>query len=227
MLAQAGLGTAGLQFVGDGRGAADPSTLTVWACSNVDASVGVCAAERGRHGTSMHPNDAPTNPVRDADIEAFAAAFTDGLDGLHGDEPAPLVIAADRSDDFLDVALLDPDRTEVVAAIDQVTSGARRILGTASRVAWSPTPDGASSPAWLVVVVGVARPVFAAVRCDQDTRWQLLTPDQLPWFALSTAAGLRGAVERGEPLRLKVGSDPGLFRRPDEGEPPVDEHGSL
>lgn len=175
----------------------------------------------------MNPDDAHPGPVSDDDVEAFAAAFTAGIDGLDENASASLVVAADRADGGLDAAVLEGAGADAVAAIDQVTSGRRRILGMASRVAWARRRHEASSPAWLLVVVAVGQPVLAAVRRDGEAGWWRLGQEQLPWFALSTAAALRGAVERGDPLRLKVGSDPGIFQRPDEGEPPVDEQGHL
>ena len=188
----------------------------------------VCALGRGQHRTGMDTNDVPQRPVADDDLEAFAGAFTAGLDGLDDKYTVTLVVAAHRADGGLDVVFLDPVRADTADALGQLTSRRRRILGMASRVAWSPTREGASSPAWLGVVVGVGSPLVGAVRRDQDPGWWRLPQAHLPWGALATAAGLRAAVERGEPLRLKVGSDAGLLRRPDEaGDPPVDEHGNL
>ena len=175
----------------------------------------------------MKPHNAHQGPATDEDVESFAAAFTAGLDGLDENRSAARVVAADRPDGSLDAAVLDGVGADAVAAIDQVTSGRRRILGLASRVAWARRRQEDSSPAWLLVVVAVGRPVLAAVRRDGEAGWWRLGQEQLPWFALSTAAALRGAVERGEPLRLKVGSGPEIFQRPDEGEPPVDEQGHL
>lgn len=186
----------------------------------------VCVPGRCDHRSGMNPDDAHPLSVSDDDVEAFAAAFTAGLDGLDEDASESLVVAADRANGSLDAAVLEGDGVDAVAVIDQVTSSRRRILGMASRVAWARRRHETRSPAWLLVVVAVGQPVLDAVRRDGEAGWWRLT-QQLPWFALSTAEALRGAVERGEPLRLKVCSDPEILQRPDEGEPPVDDQGHL
>ena len=95
-------------------------------------------------------------------------------------------------------------------------------------MAWSPTPYGASSPAWLALAVGRDQPVWAAVRRDQDRGWTLLAPPELPWIALSTAASLRAVMDRNQPLQLKTTTDWRLLARPEEQpDPPRDEHGDL
>lgn len=101
--------------------------------------------------------------------------------------------------------------------------------GLATRVNWSPD-DGPSSPAWCVTAVSAfGGPAVVAVRRDEDVGiWNIPVADA-PWFALSTAASLRGALA-GKPLvpKLIPKGDRRLLNRPEE-EPrsPVDEDGLL
>lgn len=48
-----------------------------------------------------------------------------------------------------------------------------------------------------------------------------------PWFALGTASGLRAALQRGEPLRLKQTANKELHKKVYEATPPTDEFGDI
>ena len=96
----------------------------------------------------------------------------------------------------------------------------------------SPTwfAPNSTSLAWVLLAVGRGGgpPLVAVRRVVEDAQWMQALPDAVPWFALSTAAALRAALEDGTPLRLKQAHDPELYRRPDEApNPPVNDRGQL
>lgn len=167
--------------------------------------------------------------IRNADLDSFAAAVADHIDQIQLDPTEfSLVAAADDHDSILLLVIDDADRSGATADLDQLISSDRRVVAMALPTGWSPTAHGSSSPAWLLLVVAAELPVFAAVRRTRDDRWTQLAPDDLPWFALSTAAGLRAALVDGRPLRLKADPAPQLYERPgDVPRPPLDERGEL
>lgn len=68
----------------------------------------------------------------------------------------------------------------------------------ATRINFSPTPDGESSLSW--VITGVAPDenpaVMVAVKRDVDQLWaKLAYPDDVPWFIISTADAVTAAVK--------------------------------
>ena len=167
--------------------------------------------------------------IRNEDLDSFAAAVADHINQTQLDPSEfPLVAAADDGDSILLLAIDDADSPGTTADLDQLISSDRRVVAMAMSTGWSSTAHGPSSPAWLLLVVAAELPVFAAVRRTIDDRWTQLAPDELPWFALSTAAGLRAALVDGRPLRLKKGPAPQLYDRPDDvPRPPLDERGEL
>ena len=167
--------------------------------------------------------------IRAEDLDSFAAAVADHIEQTQLDPTEiHLLAAADDGDAIQLLAVDDADRPESTADLDQLITSDRRVVAMAMPTGWSPTAHGPSSPAWLLLVVAAELPVFAAVRRILDDRWTQLAPDDLPWFALSTAAGLRAALVDGRPLRLKKDPAPQLYDRPDDvPRPPLDEHGEL
>jgi len=114
--------------------------------------------------------------------------------------------------------------------VDQLFAPRRRLAAAASIVDWSPDPDVPTTPAWLLVAVGIGGlPAVAAVRrIEEDERWWQLAPSELPWLALSTASALRAALEQSAPLCINSASHRGLFERPAADPlPPLDERDEL
>lgn len=103
----------------------------------------------------------------------------------------------------------------------------RKYAALVSRVNWSPD-DGPSSPGWCVTAVSATvGPAVVAVHRHQDAGVWNIPVDEAPWFALATAASLRGAL-KGRSLvpKLVPKDDRRLLNRPGEGPlPPVDERG--
>lgn len=175
----------------------------------------------------MITSEPHSQPVPFEEVEDVAAAVLHGLDTEDLADVA-LVAVAPRDDGNLTVVLIDHREPDPTATLDALTAGTHRVLALASRVRWAPNDDEPSRPAWLALVVGRGQPVVAAVRRHQDRRWQRVVSDQLPWFALSSTAALRRALDADTPLNLKQANDRRLYRRVDEGEPPpVDEQGNL
>lgn len=170
-------------------------------------------------------------PATARELEGFAASVARQIDQVQFDPADVSYVFATKDGDSILLLAADPaDEPAALAQIDQLLATRRRLVATASLAAWSPTPHGPSSPAWLLVAVGAGGlPAFAAVRrISEDRRWTALGTQDLPWFALSTASALRGAVESGAALRLKQASSEELYRRPDEEpHPPLDDRGQL
>lgn len=171
-------------------------------------------------------SDAST-PTR-ADLGRFVRQLTAHLATLQ-DPNIDLVFAVDDRDEGISVLSHAGSDAAATAGIDQMLGSKHRMAALVCVTGW--TPDGTSPvrPAWVIVAVGTGGlPALGAVRrIREDTRWTRLPPNELPWFALSTASGLRAALD-GEPLRLKSGSSAELHRRPDEvPDPPLDQDGRL
>jgi hypothetical protein len=107
----------------------------------------------------------------------------------------------------------------------------RKVAAMATRVLWAPgtEPDSPTTDAWLAVVVAPRHnAVFAVRRWVEDRLWWRLDPSEAPWLILSSASGLRKALESAEPLVFKTVEDKRLYSRIDEGTPPPeDEHGRI
>ena len=175
--------------------------------------------------------DAHNTRVAAIELQRFAAAVAHQIDaaGLAPDA-TELLVAVDDGSDVLMCVTEDGAAPSALAQIDQLLATPRRVMATVSVTAWSPTADGTSSVAWILIAVGRGGlPAFAAVRrIEEDTRWARLPPTQLPWFALSTASSMRAALEHGAPLKFKRATSEALHRRPDEcPDPPLDERGEL
>lgn len=98
--------------------------------------------------------------------------------------------------------------------------------GTASRVAWSPTRLG--KQLGRACGRGRRRPAGCTPRCvASKMRIGGCSPGSAAGIRVIDRRGAPGAVEDTGPLRLTAAANPGLFRRTDEGEPPLDEHGDL
>lgn len=122
------------------------------------------------------------------------------------------------------------DRAATTARIDQLLAPRRRMAATVSTIGWAPDLTTPTTVAWILIAVGVGGvPAVAAVRrIEEDDQWRQLSVKGLPWLALSTAGGLRAALEHGAPLRLKFAVDRRLFQTPDERPtPPLDDSGEL
>lgn len=116
------------------------------------------------------------------------------------------------------------------AAVDQFFAGHHDYAGMATLVSWSPD-ERPFGPTWLFVAVRRDQTAaFVLGRVDLQQWWQLM-PEQMPWFALSTAGSLRGVLD-GEPMPpVKVASDgdPTLFGIAASGAPapPMDDRGRI
>lgn len=123
----------------------------------------------------------------------------------------------------------DDTNTAVQAATDQLFASARRMAAMASVTGWSPSPEEPVVASWVVIAVASGLPALAVVRrAVEDHDWSAIHPSELPYFAASTAASLRAAIETGKRLTLKQTADPRLYRRPDEEpDPPLDDQGRL
>ncbi|MFA9430012.1 hypothetical protein [Egicoccus sp. AB-alg2] len=174
--------------------------------------------------------DVNNAPVTRSELERFAHLVATSVDhlGIAPGEHDMAVAVADGAD-----ALLLPGgpatRDAVMAELDQLLAAPRRMAAMVSLLGWSPdaTP---TRPSWALVAVG--RGGLPAVLCvrrlHEDDHWTLVDIRDAPWAVLSSASGLRAAIEEGRPLRLKVARSPELLQRPDEQpEPPLDERGEL
>ena len=170
-------------------------------------------------------------PVTWSELEEFTTAAVVELDERVGANDAlELMLAVDDGARLLSVAGMAGTAGVVVqSAADQLFAVPRRMAAMATMTGWSPSPTEPIVASWLVVAVASGLPVLAgARRVVEDRLWTALNPDELPWYALSSAASLRAALETGEPLAIKSGADGRLFRRPDEEpEPPLDDRGRL
>jgi hypothetical protein len=170
-------------------------------------------------------------PVTARELERFASIVTHELD-RHELAPgtSTLVLAVDDGDCILMLACDEAHSPRVTGQIDQLLAPRRRMIAMVTTTGWSPSESGVSSLAWVIVAVGLGgAPACVAVRrVVEDDRWTGIPPHQVPWFLLSTASGLRAALENGVPVRLKTATATELFRRPDQVPlPPLDERGSL
>ncbi|WP_165491678.1 hypothetical protein [Egibacter rhizosphaerae] len=104
--------------------------------------------------------------------ERFAAAFIAALDAIEAPEAPLLVLAAEPPcAGGLELArVTGADSPGELVQVDQPTADSHRLLGAASRVAWSPTSRGRSSPAWLALGAARDLPVWAAGAARQRAR---------------------------------------------------------
>lgn len=174
--------------------------------------------------------DVNNAPVTRTELERFAHMVATTVDRLDID-PAEhdMVVAVDDGADALLLPAGPTTRDAVIAELDQLLASRRRMAAMVSLLGWSPdaTP---TRPSWVVVAVG--RGGLPAVLCvrrlREDDRWTLVDIRSAPWAVLSSASGLRAAIEEGRPLRLKVARSREVLQRPDEQpEPPLDERGDL
>ncbi len=104
----------------------------------------------------------------------------------------------------------------------------RDAAALATRIEWSPSDDEPTTAAWILVAVTFGQEAFFAVKRDLEQRWWRIDPPDAPWFALSTAAGLRAAITNGTPMVAKAGFNRSLFQRPkDNPRPTLDKDGRL
>lgn len=170
-------------------------------------------------------------PVTLLELERFAAAVADEIDDREMDpQQVPLILAVDDGDDAQILSSRAPSHPATLSQVDQLLATRRRMIALVGTTGWSPADEVPVTPAWVLIAVGRGGgPAFVVVRrVAEDEQWTIIPVAQLPWFALSTAAGLRAAIEYGTPLRLKQATATQLFRRPDEcPDPPFDERGEL
>jgi hypothetical protein len=170
-------------------------------------------------------------PVPYRELVAFAQVVARAvIERRFAPETTDLVLAVDDGPEVALLAIGPNERDGFVAASDQLLARRRRLSALASVVGWSPDAETQTTPAWLVIAVGVggAPAVTLVRRVEEDTGWWQLGTTELPWVALSTAAALRAALEHGAPLRLKTTGSDALFQRPSQRpRPPLDERGEL
>lgn len=153
------------------------------------------------------------------------------------DNPA-LLLAASESRTFMGMpiedtlmvtAFLNGDPDIEMAVNRLLLDGPpRKVAAIATHALWSPRPEEPTTDAWLACVVAARKTaVFGIKRWAEDDLWHRLDPRDAPWLALSTAAGLRAALEDGEPMVMKQAHDRRLFNSVDEAQPPVGEDGRL
>ena len=117
----------------------------------------------------------------------------------------------------------------VPADVNRFFAGDHSCAAMATKVSWSPNEDVDFGPAWILVCVQRDRTAaFLVGRIDLQEWWQLM-PESAPWFALSTAGSLRGALDGRPmpPIKAARDGDPRLFSTVTEGTPPEDEHGRI
>jgi hypothetical protein len=170
-------------------------------------------------------------PVTYSELTVFAQQVAHEVDRLRLDpQVTELVFAVAHSTAVRLQVITAQNGCRSIAPLDQLLARRPRMGATVTTVGWSPDTAGPTAPAWMLVAVGIGgAPSVAAVRrFVEDQHWWQLDTAELPWFALSTAAGLRAALDDGVPLRLKEARRSELFHRPSETpRPPVDERGEL
>lgn len=164
---------------------------------------------------------ATTTPAQDG-FESFAYTAAEHCASRHA---ATAILLADFGTEIRVVEVDDGDAGHVL--IEKVIGSTPLRLALASRVNWSPLSRGPLSLAWALVVVEPFRPAWLLVRRVCDRIWTRIPLNAAPWFALSTAAGLRAALG-GKPLEIRSATSARLFASPrDVPNPPVDDKGLL
>jgi hypothetical protein len=170
-------------------------------------------------------------PVTLRELERFAAVVADEIDDREMDpQQVPLILAVDDGEHVQMVSGRAPSHPSTLSQVDQLLATRRRMIALVGTTGWSPADEVPVTAAWVLIVVGRGGgPALVVVRrVAEDEQWTHVPVDRLPWFALSTAGGMRAAIEHGTPLRLKQATATELYRRPDEcPDPPVDERGEL
>lgn len=162
-------------------------------------------------------------------LDLFARRIAVEVD-QHLDPAAHQIGAAATDDDTADLAFVAvPVGVDPAAALDQVFAGRPKRVALVTTIGWAPDGVSPSALAWAIVAVQSGRPMLCALRrVVEDLHWTKIAPEGLPWVLLSSGAGLRAMLDHRVPLRLKWGTDPRLFRSPDEEPtPPSDERGEL
>jgi hypothetical protein len=96
----------------------------------------------------------------------------------------------------------------------------------ASRVGWSPD-ERPTQDCWAVVGVERHFPAVVAIG-PYDGHWYRCEVEDLPWFLAATAGGIRGSIEKGQPIEVRSVGDRRLFGRVVDGDPPpADEQGRI
>lgn len=98
-----------------------------------------------------------------------------------------------------------------IERVQRLFVGRHNFAGLATRVAWSPRPNIATSPAWCLVVVERNGNTRLAVRRDTDEKWSEIDMGDAPWFAASSAGAMRGWLDGDFSSPLRYGGDPRLL----------------
>jgi hypothetical protein len=165
-------------------------------------------------------------PPRHDRLDLFALEVAAEMDTLDPDQ-VELAGAAERDGNVTFNGLRRG--VDATASLDQVFAGRPQRAALVSQIGWAPDDFSPTTRSWVLIAVEPGSPALCAVRrIVEDHRWTHVPPASMPWTLLSTAAGLRAALEQGTPLRLKRAADPRLYRRPSEvPEPPTDHRGEL
>lgn len=166
--------------------------------------------------------------MRDDEFAGFIGGVCQGVERVPEAVQPDVIVAFTDQHEGSDIALAGLTAAEFEqGAVNRFLLG-RDAVALVTRVDWSPSDDEPTTPAWLIVGVTFDHPAFFAVRRDLDERWWRIDPPDAPWFALSTAAGLRKAITTGEPIVPKSTFNRALFQRPsDNPVPPLDQDGRL
>lgn len=160
------------------------------------------------------------------DFDGWCGTFGEAVLSLP-QENTVYVGTDDAGESLLVTGAVKPDESFYDEVNALLTSGQHVMAMMATRTMWAPEEDLPTVDAWLLIAVTpglTAR--FAVRRLEVDANWWEVR--DAPWFALSTASGLRSALESGAPLVFKAVADPRLLHAPGEGDaPPEDEHGRI
>lgn len=167
------------------------------------------------------------------DIEAFdhfltrnQVLFTQILDDVEGHPDARYVLGCEIFEGLQCVTFDESGPHQDAMNTMWVNAPASTFF--AQRMMWTNLPEPApTKDSWLVCIVVPDKPAVFFVKNVEDELWDPIPPIHAPWFAVSTAAAMRRAAEKGEalPPMLTAERDE-VFLTPSESPlPPVNDDG--
>ena len=162
-------------------------------------------------------------------LEKFAGGCADACQYASDDSGA--LVMTEEEDEILVGEVLGSDPEHVSLVTEEMFVGHRTYAALATRAMWSPDA-GPSSDAWCLVAVdtSVSPAIIRVKRLVEDDHWWDIQVKDAPWFALSTASGLRKALagERMVTKAIMPDSDPRLMSKLTDGTPPrIDKEGNI